>query len=212
MNFGEYEKMIRSIPATESLEYHQAIMWLHPEILPVGVASIGEKISGVVKVPEFATNKYGKRVPVIAIRREAFAGQDKITDVVLPPGIRRFPKGAFAGCTALQRIIIPKSIKRIEEGTFAGCTSLEDVYYEGSMEEWKEVEIIHQKHEIEFGELLPGTPVQKVTAERLVYVPGNEPLFMSNIHFGCSLVALTCSKEFMIRSGKTDITGLFRTM
>ena len=33
---------------------------------------------------------------------------------------------------------------------------------------------------------------------------GNELFLMSNIHFGYSVAELTCSKEFVIRRGKTD--------
>lgn len=46
------------------------------------------------------------------------------------------------------------------------ASQLEDVYFEGTMEEWNRINIIHHKYEVEFGQLIPGTPVQEVKAER----------------------------------------------
>ena len=37
--------------------------------------------------------------------------------------------------------IIPDSVQWIYEGAFSGCSSLTDVYYTGSEEEWKKIEI-----------------------------------------------------------------------
>ena len=211
MNYKEYEEIMKYVPVTESLRYKIAIMWLHPEILPVGVVSIGEA-EGAVKIPGMAVNQYGKKVPVIAISREAFSGNEKITDIVLPASLTRLPRGSFSGCTGLKRITIPKKVKHIAEGVFTGCENLEDVYYEGSMEEWKQMEIVHEKHEIEFGDLIPGTPVQKTLSERLIHIPGNEALFKANIHFHCKLSDLDFNPEYCISIGGKDITDLFRIM
>ena len=110
-----------------------------------------------------------------------------MTDIILPSGIDHLPDGgAFAGCRNLKRITIPRRISYIGPGTFEGCDSLEDVYYEGTPEEWKKVSIVCKKHEIEFGPLIPGSPVETVTAERYVHIPGNEALFRANIHFRCN--------------------------
>ena len=111
-------------------------------------------------------NRYGRNVPVITFSSQAFSGKSNITDIVLPQSIERFPKGAFEGCTGLKRITVPRKVKVMKEGTFAGCKQLEDVYFEGTMEEWNRIHIMHHKHEVEFGQLIPGTPVQEVKAER----------------------------------------------
>ena len=212
MNYKDYEEIVKAVPYTESLQYKLAIMWLHPCHLPVGVIGVGEDAEGVVKIPAESVNEYGNKVPVIAISRDAFSGREKITDIVLPGSITRIPSWSFAGCTGLKRITIPKKIKYINEGTFDGCESLTDVYYEGSPEEWKAVEIVHEKHEIEFGDLIPGTPVQETVSERLIHIPGNDALFKANIHFHCSLSGLDYNPEFCLRTGGKDITEFFRTM
>lgn len=210
MNFKDYKEMMNTIPFTETLGYCQAVMWLHPETLPLGVISIGDKNSTIIKIPGKMTNRYGNKVPVIAIARDAFINHDKITDIVLPPSIQRIPVRAFAGCSELRRITIPKQIKLIGKGTFADCDKLEDVYYEGSREEWEKVNIVHNKHEIELGDLIPGTSINEIKAERLLHVPGNDALLTANIHFNCNLSDLTRDSEFESAPGGKDITDLFK--
>ena len=212
LNFTEYRYVIENTPYTDSLKYKPAVFWVHSEHLPLGVVSVGENVSGIVKIPDQIVNKAGCRVPVIAINKNAFAGHDRITDIVLPSGLERIPGGAFSGCSGLRRITIPGKIKSIQEGAFAGCDNLEDVYYEGTREEWKNVNIVHQKHEIEFGEFIPGTPVQSIRAERLVHIPGNDALLKANIHFHCSLPATERDRTFSLRTGNKDVTTLFRAI
>ena len=164
MDFLEYKKVIKDVPCTRSLEFMQAILWLNPTILPLGVVSIGEEVPSIVKVP------------------------------------------------ALRRITIPCKIKSIGEGTFLGCDKLEDVYFEGTKEEWDKMKIVHDKHEIEFGKLIPGTPVHEIKAERLLHVPGNDALLTANIHFYFSISSISTISEYEIRACGRDITDYYRTM
>ena len=210
MNFNEYKEKIKNVPYTDSLEYQQAILWLHPEILPLGVVSIGNPGCSIIKVPEKVTNKYGRIVPVIAISKKAFFEKKDLTDIVLPHCIERIPMGAFAGCSSLKAITIPRKVKIIKEGTFAGCNQLEDIYYEGTMEEWEKIDIVHQKHEIEFGKLISGTPVHEIQSERMLNIPGNEALFSANIHFRCKLSEQEQNSVFELKTGNKDITDFFR--
>ena len=208
MKYTEYREKIKDVEPPKEMEIHIAIMWLHPETLPVGIVTIGDKDLEVVKIPEEIENKYNNIVPVIGISNIAFAGNEKITDIVLPATIEKFPSRAFAGCTNLRNITIPRNIKLIKEGTFAGCNKLENVFYEGTPEEWKQIEIVNAKHEVEFGSLTPGTPVQSIVNERDVHIPGNEALFSANIHYRCELA--TKDMIFKITSQGKDITDFFR--
>lgn len=212
MNFREYEEMIKDVPYPDTIEYKLPFLWLHPQNLPLGVASIGDSDLNIIKIPERAMNRYGRKVPVITFSRQAFSGKNNITDIVLPQSIERFPKGAFEGCTGLKRITVPRKVKVIKEGTFAGCKRLEDVYFEGTMEEWNRINIIHHKHEVEFGQLIPGTPVQEVKAERMLFIPGNEAIFSANIHFLCNLPGENFNCSFNVKVGNKDITEFFRTI
>ena len=38
---------------------------------------------------------------------------------------------------------------------------------------------------LKLGQLIPGTPVQEVKAERMIFIPENEAIFSANIHFLC---------------------------
>lgn len=210
MNFEEFKASISGVPFTDEIEYQQTIMWLHPEILPVGVISIGDTKSTIIKIRDSVVNPYGKRVPVITLFKEAFAGQEHVEEIVLPYTIERIPVGAFAGCTNLKRITIPGNIKTIGEGTFAGCEHLEDVYYEGTMDEWNNIDIVHHRHEIEFGAPIPGSPVEQIKAERQRFIPGNEALFTANIHFHCVLTDNKSKSSFELKIKGDDVTDFFR--
>lgn len=210
MNFKEYKQIIKGVPYTEELKFSYAVMWLHPEILPLKVVSVGENPEGIIRIPEETVNSYKRKVPVVAIDRGVFVNRDKVTDIILHSGIKNIPQGAFAGCSALKRITIPKKVKSIREGTFAGCDSLEDVYYEGTMKEWKKVDIVRYRHEIELGGLIPGTASQEVEDESLTHIPGNDALLTANIHFNCDLPKPDSDPVFKVTAGGKDITNMFR--
>lgn len=212
MNFREYREMIKDLPYTDTLKYAQAYMWLHPDRLPLGLVSVRQDAPAIIKIPDMTTNGYGRKVPVVSVSKDAFAGHDELTDIILPSTLQSIPAGAFAGCSKLKRIVIPRKINIIREGTFSGCEKLEDVYFEGSMEEWKKINIIHDRHDIEFGELIPGTPVLEIKEERLIHIPGNDALLKADIHFNCEISYLNCDPKFELNIGGRDVTDFFRTM
>ena len=188
MNFKEYKKIIESAPETSGFEYKLAVIMLHPERLPLAVASLNNCTDKIIKVPETVENRYGKSVPVTAIATNAFKGNTTVTDIILGSNIERIGAGTFAGCTSLERITIPKKVSMIPLGTFEGCTSLSDIYYEGTPEEWDKIEKYTEKREVEYGNLIPGSPVMKIVEERLIRLHGNEALSLANIHFNCKVV------------------------
>lgn len=210
-NYEEYLDSIRNVDVSGDLEYGLAVVWLHPEILPVCLISTKKCGLPVIRVPERITNRYGRSVPVVAISREAFSGNENVTDIILPSTVERLPAGAFSGCKNLKNITIPKKIRTIKEKTFEGCESLENVYYEGTPEEWDAIEIIHEKREIDFGNNIPGTPVREIRSERRMNIPGNEALLSANIHFRCELERSGKPGSFQIKAGGKDITDAFRT-
>ena len=211
MNYKEYYETIKDVEVSDKLVFNLAILWLHPEKLPVGLVSVGDGDLKIVKVPERVKNKYGRFVPLVAVARDAFAGNTTVTDIILPRSVTSLPEGAFAGCRNLRNIVIPKSIKKFRKKTFDGCVNLKNVFYEGTPEEWDEIEIVHRKHEIEFGDCIPGTPVHTILAERRVFIPGNEALLTADLHFHCDL-GETVTSSFSIRACGKDITNLFYTM
>ena len=211
MNFSEYYEQISKIPEAENLLFDQAVFWVHPEILPLAVVSLNGLKDKIVKIPRKAKNRYGRTVPVITFEKSVFCGNETVTDIVLPSSISEIPSGAFEGCKSLERITVPRAVKSIKSGTFEGCKSLSDVYYEGTFEEWNNIDIVYEKHEIEFGKVIGGTPVQEIVAERIVRLPGNKPLFSATIHFNCKFEKPS-SPNFTLTSKNKDVTDLFHTV
>ncbi len=185
MNYKEFTEQMKREPFTDALEYRlgYGAMTSRGNEWPQIVNRV-EDSAVVVKVPLYHL-RGDKYVHVLGFMPDAFRGKEKITDIVI--GRVKdcvIEAGSFAGCRNLKRITMPKLI-RIEKEAFKDCDSLEDVYFDGSPEEWKEIKIVSEKHEVDFGEFIPGTPVSKVEDERLVHIPGNEALFKATIHFNC---------------------------
>ena len=143
--------------------------------------------------------------------KSIFASCTKLTEIVLPETMTTIGSYAFYR-TGLKNITIPKNIRIIRERTFERCTNLENVFYEGTMEEWREIEIVHGKHEIEFGKLISGTPIHEILSERLIPIPGNEALLSAAIHFRCELEKTQQPTTFQIKMAGKEVTDLFRTV
>ena len=62
--------------------------------------------------------------PVIAVNKDVFKNNKKITSVVWPASIPVIPKEIFFGCTALKEILVPEGVTEISEKAFRNCTSL----------------------------------------------------------------------------------------
>lgn len=214
MTCKDFKALIRKTPYT-SFNYTLAIMWVPAERLPVKVVSLEDKSLKTVNIPDRIENKYGNIVPVTAVSPAAFADQTELETIVLPRGIREISAGTFNGCTGLKRIFIPKAVRFIDYGAFQECNSLEDVYFEGTQEDWKRIDIMCEKHEVELGDLIPGSPVQEIIDDRTVPVDGNVALFKATVHFNCSLPDREddppCGIYKIICGGK-DISGLLKTI
>lgn len=61
--------------------------------------------------------------------------------VVISNGINKIGIRAFSCCDNLTEIVIPNSIKDICFDSFGGCLNLSKVYYEGTIDEWQEINI-----------------------------------------------------------------------
>ena len=188
MTYKEYLKIIKSNPVTERLAMELAIHWLHPSWYPLKVSELTDKSQTFIRIPTKGINPHSQKdVLVVGLSAKAFSGNETITDVVLHTHIRRIPEGAFAGCVSLEHITIPKNVTVIGKDTFKDCDKLTDVYYEGTKEEWDKIRIVDSERVTEFGGMIPGTPVMELTSDRLVHLPGNDPLHKATIHFSCDL-------------------------
>ena len=59
-----------------------------------------------------------------------------IEKVIISSGVQKIGNYAFYQCESLKDIILPASIKTINVSAFYGCEALENVYYEGTIEDW----------------------------------------------------------------------------
>ncbi len=59
--------------------------------------------------------------------KQWYIGDDTITEVIIPEGVKKIGAYAFAGLTALKKVTLPSTIESIEYGAFYGCTALEVV-------------------------------------------------------------------------------------
>lgn len=192
MNYDEYAEKMINIPPVLNLGIRKYGTWFyHPSQYATAVRIEDAVLNNsVIKLPEKVQDANGNDLTLRNFSRNIFRDKTNLTDIIFPSSIESIPKGAFSGCRNLRRVTIPKKIRVIEEGTFAGCESLTDIYYEGTRQQWEGVKITHAQYEWEFGDLIPGTPVQELTGERYMIIPGNEALYCANIHFRCDLSKL----------------------
>jgi hypothetical protein len=76
---------------------------------------------------------------VIVIAQEAFALNNSIHSISIPHSVQVIGYGAFYSCQSLTSITLPKGISVIDDYAFGGCTALTEVFYEGTIAEWKRV-------------------------------------------------------------------------
>lgn len=91
-------------------------------VVHAGVLKRYEGASVIAHIP------YG----VVEIADGAFAGYDKLAEVIIPDTVTTIGEKAFYGCTSIEYIDIPASVTEIKHKAFYGCTSLERIGFEKS--------------------------------------------------------------------------------
>lgn len=71
---------------------------------------------------------------------ETFKGCTKLRTVIIHSEVVNFLYADFSGCIALESIHLPKNTT-VFESCFEGCSSLKDVYYAGTVSEWRSLSI-----------------------------------------------------------------------
>lgn len=101
---------------------------------------------------------------VSSIKSEAFSGCTQLQDVDIGDSVGIIGYGAFSGCASLEKLILPASLETIGSYTFTGCSNLNEITihsrvkiiesnifgnqtraltitYDGTLEQWKQIEI-----------------------------------------------------------------------
>ena len=61
------------------------------------------------------------------------------TSVIIPENVKKIDNHSFRKINNLKAVHIPQSVIEIDRGTFYGQTSLSEIYYAGTIEQWKNV-------------------------------------------------------------------------
>ena len=105
--------------------------------LPDGITSISENMFD--SCTSLKSIAYSDNVTTVG--KYAFANCPSLKTATVGDGVREINESAFYNCKGLTEISVPDSVTRIADGAFEGCTSLSRVFYSGSEEEWKAIEI-----------------------------------------------------------------------
>lgn len=127
-------------------------------VIPDGVTSIGERAFSSCGLTDIMIPEN-----VEYIGEGAFHCCEKLESIVIPDGITSIGDYTFCECSSLTDITLPESVESIGkhafeksaitnitlsdkvtsigESAFAQCNRLTDVYYGGSEEKWKEIDI-----------------------------------------------------------------------
>ena len=77
-------------------------------------------VTGDVIIPDIVVAN-GITYTVTGIGRDAFAGCQNMTSIIIPNTITEIGDGAFQACYSLTSVVIPNSVITIKSGAFAGC-------------------------------------------------------------------------------------------
>ena len=116
-----------------------AAIAIHANITSVGVAAFRRCTSlKTVNLPDSITS----------IGKEAFRFSG-IGTITLPKGLTTIESSVFHYCENLISVEIPVSVTKIENAFYYGNNSLTDIYYHGTEEQWKEIDIDEGNTELE---------------------------------------------------------------
>lgn len=74
------------------------------------------------------------------LEHNVFTNCSSLESIVIPNGVEFIGANAFDGCLALESITLYGSVKTIEEQAFASCNNLVNVYYDGTIEDWCQID------------------------------------------------------------------------
>ena len=110
--------------------------------------------NGVTSIGEFAFQSCSRltsiSIPssITSIDDNVFYLCSNLTRVSISDGVTSIGGWAFAWCVSLSSISIPDSVTSIDKYVFYNCGGLKDIYYSGSPEQWKKINIGNYNSEL----------------------------------------------------------------
>ena len=102
----------------------------------------------------------------------------------------------------LKRIWIPKGVTYILKDTFKGCDNLEEIYYEGSMEDFKKIDVYYKLYRV-----IPKLGLQDEIEE--YYDLGNLPFINAKVYYN-QVRDVERTSEYIAKIGKVDIKNILK--
>lgn len=87
---------------------------------------------------------------VITIDRYVFTNNAVLTEIVIPDSVTSIGWMAFDNCSSLESIVIGSGVESIAYQAFYGCKSLKKVYYKGSINDWRDIDIAKDNSALSF--------------------------------------------------------------
>lgn len=203
-----YLDLIEIMDFPVNFEVSYAYGWVNPEHIAKTLISLGD-FDGFYKMPEYFTNyrylsgnliKNPITVPIISFDKSLFINNKDITDLVLSRYLCSIPQGAFINMKNLKRIWLPKRITYIPKECFMGCDSLEEIYYEGTEDEFNQIEIYHKLYRV-----IPKNGIHNDI--EIYYDDGNLPFIKAKVYFNQIRIKEIEVKEGFVRIGRKNITN-----
>ena len=85
---------------------------------------------------------------VTYISMRSFSGCESLESVVIPDTVTETGWYSFEGCSNLKSIVIGSGMSSVGNGLVKGCTNLERVYYNGSAEQWSQIQFGEENEEL----------------------------------------------------------------
>ena len=64
-----------------------------------------------------------------------------LTTITIPDSVTTIGASAFSSCSSLTTITIPNSVTTVEDWAFGSCTGLTEITFNGTTEEWNQIEL-----------------------------------------------------------------------
>lgn len=77
---------------------------------------------------------------VTKIGESAFDNLGTLSSISIPEGVVEIGNAAFNCCSGLTSVVLPNSLTKIGVHGFFNCRDLHDIYYNGTQEEWADIE------------------------------------------------------------------------